>query len=306
MESHIRMWAITCAIAISVEMCGTRICAQEVQIDQSVVVTLHGRVLNKITNEPIARALVTSNGKEFATLTNDRGQFTMDITVPQPPQQQGNFAAPKLDRMTITDIISSHFVQAQKPGFLSANRRGAVVFQSMIVQRDGTPEVTIYLVPEALIIGHVNVPGSEGDVRIECELYQRRMQNGRMNWSPVNRFTSWTDGEFRFSGLEAGTYKLITHEQMDSESMMPMPGAPLFGYPPIYYPNTTDFSAASPIVVRAGETVQVNFSVARRQYYPVHIPVANPPAAVGMNLSVHPMGHRSPGWSLGYNPSDEA
>ena len=85
-----------------------------------------------------------------------------------------------------------------------------------------------------------------------------------------------------------------------------MPGAPLFGYPPIYYPNTTDFSAASPIVVRAGETAQLNFAVARRQYYPVHIPVANPPAAGGINLNVHPMGHPSPGWSLGYNPADEA
>jgi hypothetical protein len=181
-----------------------------------------------------------------------------------------------------------------------------MAFQSLVVQKDGASEITIYLQPEAMIIGHVNVPGSEGDVQIECELYRRELQGGQMAWSPAGTFRTWTGGEFRFSDLEAGTYKLITHEQMDRESLLPVPGAPLFGYPPVYYPNTTDFSAASPIIVHAGETSQVNLTVARQQYYPVHIPVANPPAAGGINLNVHPMGHRSPGWSLGYNPAEEA
>lgn len=260
---------------------------------------VRGRVLNKITNEPIARALVTGNGTEYATLTNDRGQFEFQIkNNPEPANSEGI----KPVRMA----MGVPFMQAQKPGFLDSNHRGTAAFQSMIREKDGSLDTTIYLVPEALIIGHVNVPGSEGDLRIDCELYRRNLQNGRMTWSAVDRFNSWTNGEVRFSGLAAGTYKLITDEQMDFGSMIPMPGAPLFGYPPIYYPNTTDFSEASPIVVRAGETAQVNFSVARRQYYPVHIQVANPQAAGGMNLNVHPMGHPSPGWSLGYNQSDEA
>jgi hypothetical protein len=298
MNSHIRMWALICVVAVCQILSTTAICAQETRQQESTTV-IHGRVLNKITNEPIARALVTMNGTEYATFTNDRGQFEIKIVRPQ--QQTGPGG------VTGSMAMGLPFVQAQKPGFLQSNHRGGfVTSQSMLREKDGTVDTTIYLLPEALIVGHVNVPGSEGDVRIECELYRRSLQNGRMTWSPADRFTSWTDGEFRFSGLEAGTYKLITHEQMDSESMIPMPGAPLFGYPPIYYPNTTDFSAASPIVVRAGETAQVNFSVARRQYYPVHIPVANPPAMPAINLNVHPMGHRSPGWSLGYNPSDEA
>jgi hypothetical protein len=241
------------------------------------------------------------NGTEYAAFTNDRGQF--EIKMVRPQQQTGPSGS---GGVIGAMAMSGPFVQAKKPGFLQSDPRGFMASQSMLREKDGTLDTTIYLLPEALIVGHVNVPGSEGDVRIECELYRRSLQNGRMTWSPVNRFTSWADGEFRFSGLEAGTYKLITHEQMDSASMISMPGAQLFGYPPIYYPNTTDFSAASPIVVRAGETAQVNFSVVRRQYYPVHIPVANPPAMPAINLNVHPMGHRSPGWSLGYTPVDEA
>lgn len=301
MNSHIRMCALICALVCQI-LSISAMCAQETgQQENTVTATVRGRVLNKITSEPVARALVTTNGTEYATLTNDRGQFEIKIVR---PQQQTSPAGS--GGVTGGMAMSAPFLQARKPGFLDNNHRGSRAFQSMIREKDGTLDATIYLLPEALIVGHLNVPGSEGDVRIECELYQRRLQNGRMAWSPVNRFTSWTDGEFRFSGLEAGTYKLITHEQMDSESMIPMPGAPLFGYPPSYYPNTTDFSAASPIVVRAGETAQLNFSVARRQYYPVHIPVANPPTMPAMNLNVHPMGHRSPGWSLGYNPADEA
>lgn len=301
MNTSPRIWAAVC-LAVSHLLCTSATHAQAInQQESAVTTTVHGRVLNKITNEPIARALVTTNGNEYATMTDDHGQFEFRIIK---PQQQNGFAGAGGAHLIMA--MSGPFIQAQKPGFLESNRRGTVVVPSVVREKDGSLNTTIYLVPEALIIGHVNVPGSEGDVRIYCELYRRTLQNGRMTWAPSLSFTSWIDGEFRFSGLEAGTYKLITHEQMDLESMVPVPGAPLFGYPPIYYPNTTDFSQASPIVLRAGETAQLNFSVARRQYYPVHIPVANPPAMPAINLNVHPLGQRSPGWSLGYNPAEEA
>jgi hypothetical protein len=106
--------------------------------------------------------------------------------------------------------------------------------------------------------------------------------------------------------LEAGTYKLITHEQMDRDSLPPVPGAQLFGYPPIYYQNTTDFSAASAIEVKAGEIAQANLTVARREYHPVRIAVTNAPIGQRMDLVVYPMGHHGPGWSLGFSPAENA
>jgi hypothetical protein len=87
--------------------------------------------------------------------------------------------------------------------------------------------VTIALAPEALIVGHVEVPGSEGEVRIDCELYRKGMKEGQETWSPAGSFTTWANGEFRFSELQAGTYKLITHEQMDRDVMLQIPGAPM-------------------------------------------------------------------------------
>ncbi len=271
----------------------------------SSTVTVRGRVLNKMTGEPIPRVLVTTPGDEYATMSDDRGQFELKIV-----QQQGVFKNSAgvaggyagSGGLTGGPLWGITFM-ARKPGFLDTrggSRTAAV--------KDSESEVTIYLVPEALVVGHVNVPGTEGEVRIECELYRRRMNEGMETWQPAGTFTTWANGEFRFSGLEAGTYRLITHEQMDRDSLQAGPGEEMFGYPPIYYPNTTDFSLASPIVVKAGETAQANLTVERRAYYPVQIPVGNAPAAMGggANVQVYPMGHWGPGWSLGYNPMELA
>ena len=133
----------------------------------------------------------------------------------------------------------------------------------------------------------------------------RKCPEGRETWQPQRTFTTLADGEFRFFGLSAGTYRLITHEQLDQE-LLSTPGAQLYGYPPMYYPNTTDFSLSTPIVVKAGETARVNLTVARKEYYPVRIPVENDASARGLSLSVYPIGHPSPGWSLAYNPRDGA
>ncbi len=263
------------------------------------VSTVRGLVLNQVTKEPIARALVVTGDQEYATMTNDRGEFEFKTLE---RQGQGNIrggVAGNGNVMIGMGTMQTQSFNARKPGYLPVGHNSVVRFEV-----HGQSETTIYLVPEALILGRVTVPGSEGDVRIQCQLYRREMREGQETWSPGETFTTWADGEFRFSELRAGTYKLITHEQIDRDSMVPIPGAQLFGYPPIYYQNTTDFSAASAIVVKAGETAQVNLAVARRNYYPVQIGLGNEPK--GMNLVVYPMGHYGPGWSLGFNPAEQA
>jgi len=299
-----REWAVVLAIVLGAFACGGVVWAQEKSAaveTVSVTKTVRGRVVNQVTKEPIGRALVVTTGDEYAVMADDRGQFEMKITerVPQGP-------VPGLAGGTIGvgGITTSNGLTARKPGFLPMHRVVMVAF-ALGSTAEQHADVTIPLVPEALILGHVNVPGSEGEVRINCGLYQRRISEGSETWQVAGNFMTWANGEFRFSGLEAGTYRLITHEQMDRDSRAAMPGAPLFGYPPIYYPNTTDFSLARPIVVKAGETAQVNLTVERRAYYPVRIPVANAPAAGQMEVSVHPMGHWGPGWALGYNTMEQ-
>lgn len=299
----VRVWVVAFSVAAHGAVCDETARGHRNGPQEEHVTTVRGRVLNKVTKQPIGRALVTTMGDEYATMTDDRGQFEMRISEPGGQGQEvGNaigsqFTTGNRVMFAVSRLGTAGGFQARKPGFL-ANSYPAIG-RADDASTEG--EVTIYLVPEALIVGRVTVAGSEGDVRIHCQLYQHQVREGRRSWQPAGTFTTWGSGEFRFSGLEAGRYRLITHEEMDRDSFMLGPGAPLFGYPPIYYSNTTDFSAASPIEVKAGETAQVNLTVTRRQYFPVRIPVRNAPAG-GANLTVHPMGHWGPGWSLSYNP----
>lgn len=260
------------------------------------VTTLRGRVLNAATNEPVPRALVVLLTNNSATFTDDHGQFELNISE-------------KIDTDKLTPgstIWMSRVLEARKPGFIQAHQMVTTIVYGPGATKNDQLQVTIRLVPEALVVGHVDVPGAEGEVPIQCTLYRRQTNEGRETWNPGGSFRTWADGEFRFSNLAAGTYKLITNEQMDRDSMQQGPGAQLFGYPPVYYQNTTDFSLATPIVLKAGETARVNLTVRRRKYYPVNITVANTPAGLGLFPTVYPMGHPSPGWSLGYNPGDSA
>ncbi len=265
--------------------------------------SLHGTVLNQLTHEPISRALVFSPGNQYATLTDDRGHFEFKF----PPQQP----APTLDETMTPEAkqraLRLSWAQNSRPDTLMARKPGFLEINGNFVNRgplSSTADIKLYLVPESLIVGRINIPGSEGEVRIPVLLYRRDTSEGQARWIGSGSFMSWSDGEFRFAGLRAGTYKLFTGEQMDRDSFTP--GEQMYGYPPVFFPNANDFETASPIQLAEGATFQANVSVARREYYSVKIPVANPTATPGMDIQITASGHPGPGYTLGYNPSEQA
>jgi hypothetical protein len=267
--------------------------------------SVHGTVLNRVTHEPISRALVYSPGNQYATLTDDRGHFEFRFL----PQQNKLGAAPTRTAPEASTFLNARIIDsrpstflARKPGFLSSENE-----LSNYLTPSDLSNITLYLVPESLIVGHVSIPGSEGSVRIRLELYRREVGGGKAHWRQAGSFTTWADGEFRFSELPAGTYKLATTEQLDRDPSIftITPGEPLFGYPPIFYPASTDFSAATSVQLAAGATFQAMLSPPRHEYFSVKIPVANAPAAQPVEVSVYPLGHPGPGYSLGYNPAEQ-
>jgi hypothetical protein len=95
-------------------------------------------------------------------------------------------------------------------------------------------EIVIYIDPEALVVGRVNLPGVEGDMRIRTDLYRREIREGQEHWELARTFTTRADGEFRFFDLSPGTYKLGTGEQLDRDPLIFSPGGQLFGFPPVF------------------------------------------------------------------------
>jgi hypothetical protein len=267
--------------------------------------SVHGTVINGKTHEPVARALVFSPDHRYATMTDDRGHFEFKF----PPQEKAAPPAPasgsdtegmrKVQEWYQRNTRPNTFL-ARRPGFLP-NMNGTSVLQ------DGSEraEIVIPLEPEALIVGHVQLPGVDNTDRIQVQLYRQQFDEGHERWTQAGNFTTWATGEFRFSELAEGTYKLFTLERTERDPAIFNPGDQLYGFPPVFYPNASDFSSATPIRLAPGATFQANLAVARREYYPVKIGVANPPAVGYASVEVFLRGHLGPGYSLGYDPSEQ-
>lgn len=272
-----------------------RTLAQGVQTSQAQ--TVHGTVINGVTREPLARALVYSPDNRFATFTDTQGHFEF----PLPGQDaQLNVAGSSTFSDSTGAVINSYgpgMLLARKPGFLVDNNQ-----EDEDLRPGG--EVTLSLVPESLITGRVILPASDGATPIQLQLYRRQVQDGRAHWVPFSDTTARSSGEFRFAELPPGVYKLFTLELMDQDPETFRPGGPLYGYPPMYFPTAGSFASASTIRLSAGKVFRADLSPTPQRYYPIKVPVANVAPGVPISVSVMVQGHRGPGFSLGYNDRD--
>ncbi len=277
-------WFTLSVLAIAISLTAALAVAQEAGTDKAEIIS--GTVINRVTRQPIPRALVTSSDQRLATLTDSEGRFEFDV--PRPATLENGIQ---------NNVNPSTFLFARKPGFLADN-----------TARNYSPgkELTISLVPEALVVGKVTLPNSEPPDSISLEIYGRHIQNGLARWAITGSAQSRSDGEFRFADLPAGTYKVLTRELLDRDPLSFDPQGQLYGYPPAYGQNAPDFGSASAFQVGPGETATVNLSVARKAYYRVSIPVANAGEMGGLNVDVYALDHRGPGFSLGYNSQSHA
>ena len=261
--------------------------SQDAQNPNAASTSVRGTVINSVTREPIAHALVSSADNRFAAFTDDQGRFEFQL-----PRMEPDPNSPA-DGRAFYNVSAQ--LMARKPGFLDSG------MSSSPPQSAAGDDITIALVPESLIVGRVNLPSSNQSDRITVQVYKRQVRDGRAFWAPGASATTRSNGEFRIANLMAGTYKIFTTELMDRDPITFDPRGQLYGYPPIYYPAATDFASASAITLEAGKTFQVELSPVLQPYYPVRIAVANFQAQNGVDVSVALQGHKGPGYSLGYN-----
>jgi hypothetical protein len=257
-----------------------------------------GTVLNHVTRAPVGRALVLSADQQLATMTDDRGRFELR-TGAAGGGDSGNDDSTNAFNSSVRTAALRYF-QVRKPGYLDSGQTA--------LRDDGSSagDVTIYLKPEALIVGKIISGDAEHVLRFQVQLYKQEFRQGQEHWQQAGHFMTWSDGEFRFAGLAAGTYKIVSTEQMDQEFQFGRLRGQEFGYPATFYPGVADFASANAIRIATGETFEANFTVTRRPYHAVRIPVANAPGAEGANLVVYPLGRPGPGFSLGYDQSEQA
>jgi hypothetical protein len=266
--------------------------------------SIRGTVINSVTKSPASRALVYSADNRYATLTDIEGRFEFIL-----PKEENETRSNNVSVIYSSNGSASYssfgpmrpgrggqmWLRARKPGFLEDEGWGGGV---MTAASPGV-DATIAIEPEALIKGRVTL--STGDVasNINVQLFSRTVVEGFPRWMPGATVRANSAGEFRFAELRPGSYKLVTNEWMDNDPVAATPGGQLYGFPPVYYPASADFSTAASIELTAGEIVEADLSLTRQAYYPVRIPVASEDIGNGMRVSVQ--GQRGPGYELGFN-----
>lgn len=169
-------------------------------------------------------------------------------------------------------------------------------------------DATLWLTPESFIVGRVLLPTGETSERISVQLCTRMVQNGRARWQPNQTVRTNSHGEFRFAGLEAGAYKIFTHELMDRDPLTYDPNGQIYGFPPVYFPNAADLDSAASIKLTAGQTFQADLPLTRHPYYRVRIALANlsPGQSGSVDAKVLRSGSSGPGYELSYSPENRA
>src|SRR5260370_23074463 len=99
-------------------------------------------------------------------LTGDRGHFTFKFP-PQEPEPEGDLSTIRdagpigARQLRVLQNLRPNVFLARKPGNLQGTRD-----PSYRRANASQPEITISLDPESLIIRHVTLPGTEGDLRV--------------------------------------------------------------------------------------------------------------------------------------------
>lgn len=249
--------------------------------------TITGTVVNQLTREPIARALVFSTDNRLAALTDDEGHFSFSV----PRQEQSGqpdhivfFGPPNLIQFGTTAL------SARKPGFL----------QDPEGSRTPATSLVISLMPEAIIHGRVLSGTAEPAANMTVQLFKRGVQEGSLHWIPSTSTQTNSTGEYRFADLPPGEYRVMTQELLDTDPETSPPGSQVYGFPPACFPGVPDFASGTTITLNMGQRFHADIRLARQAYYPVAIPVLNADSP-GLNVTVSAQAHPGPGYSLGYN-----
>jgi hypothetical protein len=170
---------------------------------------IRGTVLNFITHEPIGRALVHSTDDKFAMLTDGEGHF--EFALPKAEAETGDFFTFEGQARPVQVHGNTFWLVAHKPGFLD-DANG-------INQIGVTPgnDVTISLIPEALIQGRVTLSTNDAATGITVQLFIKRVQEGMPRWVPAAMARANSNGEYRFAELQPGAYKMVAHELLDND-----------------------------------------------------------------------------------------
>lgn len=226
---------------------------------------LKGKVVNSVTGEGVAHALVKMHAsRERVVFTGDDGDFVF------------------------TDVPrGSYTVTADKPGFFNEQElrrwNPGTGPTPQAVPQNG--EVAIKLTPEGIIYGKVVDENDHPIEGVSVQVHAWVVQDGRRRLLNVARGTSDDQGNFRTAELLPGTYCLRFFAQgslrlgsQAGESQAGQREERQEGYGAEFYPGVADVASAGAIRLKAGAHVHIEQTLSRQRVYEVSGIVRGGPA----------------------------
>lgn len=203
-------------------------------------VTVHGVVLDQVTHQPIARALV--DGNLDAVLTDKDGRF--ELTLPE----------------------GSENLQVRRPGYTAPETGMHFVEISPTMQ-----PLTLYLRPTAGMGGHVSLKGDDDPSILHFEAYRMNVANGHEQWVPAGFTSVDSEGEFSFQQLDApGSFLFCSLPVLEQP---PPERGKQVGFPRLCFPGGTDFASVTPLNLVAGQQAQLEVEMQTQPFYPVTLSI---------------------------------
>lgn len=206
---------------------------------------LTGTVVNSATGAAIPYALVQV--EQNAKLADQNGNFRFD------------------------NLVSSTVnIQVHKPGFFGEQDLNQMRGAMMVSLSDHATNVTVPLIPEAIISGHVENPEGE-PLQLPVRLRASQVINGRRIWQDQGQRQTDEDGNFRIADLKPGIYYVqvgpnaVPHPSGNSQTA----NEKFDVVPAEYYPGVRDLSAATPLRLIAGQHAALEFAMKRVPAYRV-------------------------------------
>jgi hypothetical protein len=215
---------------------------------------VHGIVRNSATGEPLPRALVRIDDEvEAGALTDGEGRFEIPGISPGP-----------------------HGFSVVKPNFSGKVENGDFegYVPHLVHVAAEMPELSLALAPLNAISGHVLLTNGEPAIGIGLTLLKLAVQDGRASWVEMDSHQTTPGGEFRFYGLEDGSYTIMTQPEFDNEkAQAPACNGPapvkVQGYPAVFYPYAADSASAERIELAGGHQAEANLTLTLAPFHEI-------------------------------------
>lgn len=239
-------WGVVVVGAFLALFAGVVCCAGQ---DAPQKFSVNGVVENRITHQPISRALVEAFTD--AVLTDSEGRFELQL-----PQ-------------------GDNYLAVRRPGY-EGSARGQPMAQVHITVSETMQPVTVFLTPVGSITGHVTLSSGDEAGGLHFVLHMKQISVGHARWTTISSAVTDNDGTFRLTGLGVPASYVLCIEPSPDRSSSSKRGAPIMGYPGACYPGGFDLKSAigAPLLLSPGQEAQLEILLTRQAFYPVSISVA--------------------------------